>query len=323
MKEDRHRFFKDGLVVKILLICILAIFSFNPSLSCAQSRDIQHHDVRFEKGSYGTVLNGQIKGHQIIDYRLRARAGQVMTVAFKPSNPSAYFNVLPPGSQDLALFVGSMGGNHFKSPLPTDGVYTLRVYLMRNAARRHETAQYTLDVKITGGDKNSAATMFNQTLELYGIRFQVMSTNNGSLNTLLIVPTGLEIDNSPILQEINGRVIGAEIADLNCDGSPEIYVYVTSAGSGSYGSLVAYSANRRKSLSSIYLPPIMDNQAAKKGYMGHDEFAVVETTLVRRFPIYQQDDINAKPTGGMRQLQYKLIPGEAGWILKVDKVIEY
>ena len=308
--------------MKMFLICILAIFIFDASLVCAQS-DIQQQDVQFEKGAYGTTLNGQIKGDQIIDYRLRARAGQVMTVNFKPGNLSAYFNVLPPGSSNLALFVGSIYGNHFKSPLPTDGIYTLRVYLMRNAARRNETAKYTLDVKITGGDKTSAEMMFNQTLELQGISFQVMSANSGSLNNLLIIPTGLEIDNSPILEEIDGRVNGAEVADLNNDGSPEIYVYITSAGSGSYGSLVAYSANRRKSLSSIYLPPIMENQVAKKGYMGHDEFAVVETSLVRRYPVYQQTDSNAKPTGGTRQLQYKLIPGEASWLLKVDKVVDY
>ncbi len=308
--------------MKIVPASILAVCVFAASLACAQS-DIRQQDVVFKKGTYGTTLNGRIKGYQIVDYRLRARAGQMMAVDFKPGNLSTYFNVLPPGSSDLGLFTGSRDGNHFKSPLPTDGVYTLRVYLMRNAARRHETAKYTLDVKITGGDKISADTMLNQTLELQGISFQVMSANNSSLNNLLIVPTGLEIDNSPILLEIDGMVSGVEVADLNGDGSPEIYVYVTSAGSGSYGSLVAYSANRRKSLSSVYLPPIMENQTAKKGYMGHDEFAVVETTLVRRYPVYRQTDTNINPTGGMRQIQYKLIPGEAGWLLKVDKVVEY
>jgi len=34
--------------------------------------------------------------------------------------------------------------------LPTDGTYVVRVYLMRNAARRGETAQYTLTVGVTG-----------------------------------------------------------------------------------------------------------------------------------------------------------------------------
>ena len=169
----------------------------------------------------------------------------------------------------------------------------------------------------------ASATPFDQLLELDGIQFHVTSTNEGSINTLCIVPSGLEIDNSPIVRTIDGTVTGAEVADLNADGSPEIYVYVTSAGSGSYGSLVAYSANRRKSLSEIYLPPVTQNKAASKGYMGHDEFAVVESSLVQRFPVYREGDTNAAPTGGMRQLQYKLHPGEAGWVLGVDRVVDY
>ena len=167
------------------------------------------------------------------------------------------------------------------------------------------------------------ATPFDRTLEIQGIRFHVTSANQSSINTLHIVPTDLEIDNSPIVRTINGTVANTEVADLNADGSPEIYVYVTSAGSGSYGSLVAYSANRRKSLSEIYLPSVTEDKVASKGYMGHDAFAVGEGVLVRRFPVYRDTDTNAKPTGGIRELQYKLIPGEAGWILKLDKMVDY
>jgi hypothetical protein len=150
-----------------------------------------------------------------------------------------------------------------------------------------------------------------------------MSRNDSSLNTLEIVPGGLEIDNRKISRQIEGVVTGAEVADLNADGSPEIYVYVTSAGSGSYGSVVAYSANKRKSLSEAYLPPIAENPKASQGYMGHDEFAVVEGRLIQRFPLYRSTDSNARPTGGMRQIQYKLVPGEAGWILKLDRMVDY
>ena len=164
---------------------------------------------------------------------------------------------------------------------------------------------------------------FERTLTLQGISFRVRATNDSSVNTLVIVPSGLQIDNSTITQKIDGQVTGAEVADLNADGSPEIYVYVNSAGSGSYGSLVAYAADRRKSLSQIYLPPVTDNKPVARGYMGHDEFAVVENTFVQRFPIYGDGDVNARPSGRTRQLQYKLRPGEAGWVLKLDRVVEY
>ena len=161
---------------------------------------------------------------------------------------------------------------------------------------------------------------FDQTLSLQGISFHVTSANTGSVNKVRIQPKGLKIDNQPIEKEIDGTMIGAEVADLNVDGSPEIYVYATSAGSGSYGSLVAYSANKGKSLSEIYLPSLQDDAKASKGYMGHDQFRVVESSLVRRFPLYGDKDTNAKPTGGTRQIQYKLKAGEAGWVLKPQRI---
>ena len=63
---------------------------------------------------------------------------------------------------------------------------------------------------------------FDRTLELQGVRFRVSCVNERAVNTLHIVPAGLEIDNSPIVRTINGTVTGAEVADLNVDGSPEI-----------------------------------------------------------------------------------------------------
>lgn len=168
-----------------------------------------------------------------------------------------------------------------------------------------------------------AAAGFDRTLELQGITFHVTCPNDSSLNKVTITPTGLEVDNAPVVRDADGTVVGAEVADLDVDGSPEIYVYVQSAGSGSYGSLIALSANQRKSLSDIFLPPVADDPGASKGYMGHDEFAVVESTFVQRFPIYGEGDSNAQPTGTMRQIQYKLVPGEAGWLLKVDKIVEF
>jgi hypothetical protein len=161
---------------------------------------------------------------------------------------------------------------------------------------------------------------FAQKLELQGVTFDVSATNSGSQNKLTIAADGLEQKAALIIKEIEGTVTGAEVADLNNDGSPEVYVYVTSAGSGSYGSLVALAANNKKSLSEIYLPDITDDKKLSAGYMGHDEFSVVESVLGRRFPVYKPGDTNAKPTGGMRQIAYKLTPGEAGWVLRVKSV---
>jgi hypothetical protein len=64
-------------------------------------------------------------------------------------------------------------------------------------------------------------------------------------------------------------------------------------------------------------------QLRRDGYMGHDEFAVVENSLVRRFPVYREGDTNTAPSGRMRQIQYKLVAGESGWVLRKDRIVEY
>jgi hypothetical protein len=165
-----------------------------------------------------------------------------------------------------------------------------------------------------------APAAFERTLRLQGVTFRVTCPNASSVNDLTILPSGLANDDRPITQEVDGSVTGAEVADLNSDGSPEIYVSVQSAGSGSHGSLVAYSASKKRSLSMIRLPPVAEDPRVSKGYMGHDTFAIVGNRLVQRFPVYRPGDVNAAPTGGMRQLSYELVPGKAGWVLRLDKV---
>jgi hypothetical protein len=132
-------------------LMLAAAFLLMPGITRAD--DIKVEAIQFARGSASATLKGSIKGYQSIDYTLRARAGQTMSVTLATSNGSNYFNVLPPGSNDEALFVGSTDGNKWAGALPADGEYKLRVYLMRNAARRNEVANYTLTVGITGAPK--------------------------------------------------------------------------------------------------------------------------------------------------------------------------
>ena len=88
-----------------------------------------------------------------------------------------------------------------------------------------------------------ATAKFHRSLERQGVRFHVTGSNDGSLDALRIVPSGLEIDNRAIERAMAGTVSGAETADLNADGSQEIRVYVSSAGRSSYDSRVACSAD--------------------------------------------------------------------------------
>lgn len=166
-----------------------------------------------------------------------------------------------------------------------------------------------------------AGAAFHKTLNLQGLTFQVHSSGEGSQQQLTITTSGAKPAIKPIRQTVNGQVVGAEVADLNGNGLPEVYVYVQGAGSGSYGELVAYAVIKGSELSPIYLQEL--NGAPAQGYQGHDQFQVVEGCLVRRFPIYKAGDSNAKATGGLRQICYKLKAGEASWILRPTSVLKF
>ncbi len=160
---------------------------------------------------------------------------------------------------------------------------------------------------------------FDKTLFTGNISFQVHCDNNSSLNRLTIKPKGLQGSNKEIYLEADGAVTGAQIGDINHDGSPELYIYINSAGSGSYGSLVAYSADHNKSLSLIHLKEMTKKQMEDWGYMGHDGFKLGRNSLDRSFPVYKKGDNNANPSGGIKVLHYKLSSEEATWQLKLSK----
>jgi hypothetical protein len=138
---------------------VLSLLILSACCSPLQASDgILEKPVHFKPGSQGATLSGRLAGRDGVDYVLGARAGQRMRVRLHADNPQLYFNVLPPGSEE-ALFIGSTSGDRFEGDLPRSGNYRIRVYLMRAAARRDESASYRLDVSIEGASRPSPAAV--------------------------------------------------------------------------------------------------------------------------------------------------------------------
>lgn len=106
--------------------------------------------VAFAKGKSSAAVSGTLKGDQIRDYVVRANAGQTMKVTLTGS-PIVFFNVLPPGSNDEAIFVGSSDGSTFSGTLGASGAYKVRVYQMRATARTGKAGSYAVTIGVTGG----------------------------------------------------------------------------------------------------------------------------------------------------------------------------
>lgn len=200
--------------------------------------------------------------------------------------------------------------------------FVLCALLMSCSFSKNEKSNASDTTVKEGIDSVKQEICFNTELTYPGSNISFKVNTKG--DSLIIQPSGLSISNETLYHDITGyTVVNAEISDLNIDSYPELFVYLTSDGSGSYGKLIGYSVNNGKSVSQVYLPDISENDEVSKGYMGHDEMAIVENTFCQRFPIYKEGDSNANPTGGIRQIQYKLVDGESSRILKIDKVINF
>jgi hypothetical protein len=193
--------------------------------------------------------------------------------------------------------------------------------LSRNPARTSPTspampfASRLLPLVLLGELSSAALAATPATsLSLQGVTFNVKTKGEGSVQQLVVKASEKGHAYPVVKQELLGSLTGSEVEDLNSDGRPELLLFVTDAGSGSYGSVLGWSASKGHTLLPITMPELSGKWA--KGYMGHDQFAVVETSLMRRFPIYRPGDTNAKPTGGTRQISYKLEAGEAGFLFK-------
>ncbi len=135
-----------------------------------------------------------------------------------------------------------------------------------------------------------------------------------SLSTIEIKSKGFEHELEEIIEDAD-PISDVLIGDLDQNGYGEIYLVLTVAGSGSYGSVKGFASNKDKSLSHIYLPDVDMGNDLFTNYNGHDVFKIEDDKLVRIFPIGSfKDSIVYK-----RIVIYGLHPGEAGWQLDIEE----
>lgn len=134
--------------MRIFTTLAMATFLAAPVPVLAQATS----NVTFEPGNYGTMVSGSVTGHDYIDYKLAANSGQKMfaelTVSGGNGSGTVYFNILPPGSDDVAIYNSSNDGNSTTISLPDSGTYTIRIYQMGDDEDSGKANDYNLDLSI-------------------------------------------------------------------------------------------------------------------------------------------------------------------------------
>ena len=98
-------------------LAILTIASAAMTAPTLAQTTVRNERVQVPRGATSTSVRGTIRGYQVVDYVVGARAGQALAVSLRTDNASTYFNVLPPArnrqssqvpSQAIAFQAGSL-----------------------------------------------------------------------------------------------------------------------------------------------------------------------------------------------------------------------
>jgi hypothetical protein len=195
----------------------------SPALS-----EVRKERVQFKAGASGTTIQGKIKGGQVVQYLIRANAGQNISLAFNSDNGGASFNLFAPGKvpgKDAAMVIGSNAGNAYEGILPADGDYTIQVGLIRNSVRNNEVANYRLKIFISNYYNQSDAKVPGTNYHATGnvtcsmgdgkpagsCPFGVTRRGNGSADVTVTKPDGRK----RIIFFEKGKAIGYDVSQAD------------------------------------------------------------------------------------------------------------
>jgi len=137
-------------------------FLLMPIVLAASTATAQERRPLALEAGHPVVIEDTIAGYDFLDFTVELTAGDSIAAVLATTNLAAYFNVLPPQSEQ-AIFIGSAEGDSFAATVETSGIHTVRVYMMRSAARRNETARFALAIAVPEPVADDADALVAQT----------------------------------------------------------------------------------------------------------------------------------------------------------------
>lgn len=145
---------------------------------------------------------------------------------------------------------------------------------------------------------------FQKVLRFNVYTFIVKTTGADSAQTVTVAAYRGSLLLTRLTQPINGRVTGAEVADLDGNRLPELYLYSANQDASLAGQVYGWQ----------FLPERLATISTERwtatgaGYMGLDTLWTTRQSLCRQFPLYTISNSDARPTGTNQRICYRLRP---------------
>lgn len=154
---------------------------------------------------------------------------------------------------------------------------------------------------------------FEETLREGSISFTVSSPNVPERNTMVIYSQGLENRNDTFQIEVAGMVHDAQLADLNTDGFPEVYVFTQQKEEEQKGDVYIFTSFRNRSYGQAFLQELPQANTLMPEQRSVDHFALGDSLLIRKVAAAGATGEDA--AAATKEIVYELKSGEASYQL--------
>lgn len=146
--------------------------------------------------------------------------------------------------------------------------------------------------------------------------FTVSAVDSGAVRELTVKAYrgSLLLTNFKI--RVDGAVVGAEVADIDNNRFPELYVYTASTNSGSFGRVYGWQFLPERKATIV---PVNWRLTTDSRYRGCDSLWVERGALCRKYSVYQPGDSNSGSIGETRTVRYRLKSVGTGFALVEER----
>lgn len=144
---------------------------------------------------------------------------------------------------------------------------------------------------------------YDKTLRFNVYSFSVSADDTASVRQMTIKAYRGKLLLTNFKVQLNGTVTNAEVADLDKNGFPELYIYSTNENSLGRVHAWQFLAERKAAITPVNWPLATD-----KAYMGQDSLWVDRASLCRKYPAYQVVKGKKVATGYTHWVRYRLRP---------------
>lgn len=135
----------DAFILEIFMRKLILAISILLSIFAVSASAQTKVRVKFAKGANSSNIKGSVSGYKYIDYLVKAKSGQTMSVKLNSVNEACSFVIF---YSDLKNVEDATDVREFTRNVDVDDDYIVRVLLPRSAARRRESANFSLKITI-------------------------------------------------------------------------------------------------------------------------------------------------------------------------------